>query len=253
MRAALGAGAWQLARQSFCESLLLCTAGSAAGLALAGGTFAFLARLAPGDPAGLNALSVDWRVLAFTAAAALLTAVVFGLVPMAQNRRMDVSQSLKQSARTLAAASGSRHVRWLLVSSEVALAFVLLIGAGLLLQTLANVRRVDPGFDTDNLLTMILPPPKRGGILSRSRRGSGKCGGASRPSPAWSRPGSPITFRSASRATFRASARMGTTARSASSATFAWRGRATWARWAFRCAAVGIYRRPMYTTRRRWF
>jgi len=160
VRAALGAGAWQLVRQSFYESLLLCAAGSAAGMLLAGASFNFLAHLAPGDLAGLKALSVDGRVLAFTVAIAALTAVVFGLVPLAQMRRLEVSKSLKQSARTLAAASGSRHVRGLLISSQVALAFVLLIGAGLLIQTLAKLRGVDPGFRTSGLLTLVMPPPE---------------------------------------------------------------------------------------------
>ena len=160
VRAALGAGTWQLVRQSFCESLVLCAAGSAAGLLLAASASEFLAYLAPGDLVGLKALSVDWRVLGFTIAVAMLTAVVFGLVPLAHIRRLDVSQSLKQSARTLAAASGSRLVRAALICSQVALAFVLLIGAGLLIQTLANVRSVDPGFRTRNLLTLLLPPPE---------------------------------------------------------------------------------------------
>lgn len=159
VRAALGARPWQLVRQSFYESLLLCAAGCAAGMLLAGASFNFLAHLAPGDLAGLKALSVDWRVLAFTVAIALLTAVVFGLVPLAQMRRLDVSESLKQSARTVAAASGSRHVRALLVCSQVALAFVLLIGAGLLIQTLGKLRSVDPGFRTGGLLTLVVPPP----------------------------------------------------------------------------------------------
>jgi len=159
VRAALGAGTWQLVRQSFCESLVLCAAGSAAGLLLATTAFEFLAYLAPGDLAGLKALSADGRVLGFTVAIAVLTAIVFGLVPLAHIRRLDVSQSLKQSSRTLAAASGSRLVRSALICSQVALAFVLLIGAGLLIQTLANVRSVDPGFRTGNLLTMLLPPP----------------------------------------------------------------------------------------------
>jgi predicted permease len=160
VRAALGAGPWQLVRQSFYESLLLCAAGSAAGILLASATFSFLTHLAPGDLAGLKALSVDWRVLAFTVALAVLTAVVFGLVPLCQMRHLDISKSLKQSARTLAAASGSRRVRSLLVCLQVALAFVLLIGAGLLIQTLGRLRSVDPGFRTSDMLTLLMPPPE---------------------------------------------------------------------------------------------
>jgi putative ABC transport system permease protein len=158
VRAALGAGVWPLIRQFLCESLLLCAAGSAAGLLLASTTFEFLAHVAPGDLSGFKKLAVDWRVLAFTLAIALATTVVFGLIPLFQVRRLDLSHSLKQSARTLAASSGSRRVRAWLISSEVALAFVLLIGAGLLIQTLSRVRGVDMGCRTKNILTLRMPP-----------------------------------------------------------------------------------------------
>lgn len=158
VRAALGASMWQLVRQFLCESLVLCTAGSALGLFLATATFEFLARLAPADLSGLNALAVDWRVFAFTMAIAALTALTFGMVPLLQVLHLDVSRSLKQTSRTLAAASGSRRLRAVLVCSELALAFMLLIGAGLLIQTVAQVRGVNPGFQTRNILTLRMPP-----------------------------------------------------------------------------------------------
>ncbi len=160
VRAALGAGTWQLVRQCLCESLLLCIAGSALGVFLATTTFQFLAHLAPGDVTGLKSLALDWRVLAFTLVIAVLTSIIFGLVPLLQIRRLDVSHSLKESARTLAAAAGSRRLRSLLITSEVALAFVLLIGAGLLIQTVARLRGVDPGFRTKDILTMRIPPSR---------------------------------------------------------------------------------------------
>jgi putative ABC transport system permease protein len=158
IRAALGAGAWPLIRQFLCESLLLSAAGSALGLLLATTTFRFLAHIAPGDISGFKTLDVDWRVLAFTLAIAVVTTVVFGLIPLFQVRRLDLSHSLKQSARTLAAASGSRRLRSLLIATEVALAFVLLIGAGLLIQTFARVRGVNLGCRTRNILTLNLQP-----------------------------------------------------------------------------------------------
>ncbi len=164
VRMALGAGVWRLTRQFLCESLLLCGLGSALGLVAATATFEFLANLAPGSMVGFKTLAVDWRVLAFTLAIALVTAVTFGLVPLVQVRRMDVSHSLKQSARTLAAASGSRRLRAILISSEVALAFVLLTGAGLLLRTFASMRGVKVGCRTENVLTLSMPP-------SRAHRG----------------------------------------------------------------------------------
>ncbi len=157
LRTALGAGMWQLLRRFLWESLLLCGMGSIAGLMLAPLTFEFLAHLAPGDMAGLNSLDTDWRVVGFTMAIAVLTTVVFSVLPVLQLRRLDVGHSLKQSARTIASAAGSRRLRAVLVSVDVALAFVLLIGAGLLLRTFANVRNVEPGFRSNNLLTVRMP------------------------------------------------------------------------------------------------
>ena len=161
VRAALGAGAWRLVCQFVCESLILCSAGGAAGLLLATTTFGFLARLAPGDMGCFQALSIDGRVLSFTLGLAVVTAVVFGLVPLLQVRRVNVSRSLKQSARTLAAAAGSSRLRAALVCAEVALAFVLLVGAGLLIATFIRLRAVDPGCRTHNLLTLRMPPPEK--------------------------------------------------------------------------------------------
>jgi putative ABC transport system permease protein len=157
VRTALGAGRWQIVRQSFCESLLLSIGGNAVGVLLASATFDSLAHLAPGAMSGLKALTLDWRVLAFTAAITCLTAVVFGLTPLVQIRRIDINAGLKQSARTLAAASGSQRLRAALISAEVALAFMLLIAAALLIETVVRLRGVDPGCRTTNLLTVQIP------------------------------------------------------------------------------------------------
>jgi len=164
VRAALGAGALQLVRRFLMESLVLCGLGSALGLLFATSTLQLLTHLAPDRMAGLNTLSIDWRVLVFTLAVALGTALLFGLIPLLQIRRLDVSHCLKQSARSLAASTSSSRLRSVLICSEVALAFVLLIGAGLLIQTFARLRAVDVGCRTQNILTMKVPPPK-------SRRG----------------------------------------------------------------------------------
>jgi len=157
VRAALGAGTGQLVQQFLMESLLLCAAGGALGLFLAFWTFNFLAHLAPAEIAGFQALGIDWRVLCFTLLTVVCTAALFGLLPLVQARRLDLSNSLKQTSRTLAGASGSPRLRAVLISSEVALAFVLLIGAALMIQTLARVRGVDIGFRTGNLLTLLMP------------------------------------------------------------------------------------------------
>lgn len=156
VRTSLGARPWQLVRQFLCESLTLCAMGAALGLLLAAASFRFLARLAPGEMFS-GALSLDGRVLAFTIAVTALATAAFGLVPLLTVRRLDVSESLKQSGRTLAA-SGSNRVRALLVSSEVALACVLLIAAGLLVQAFARLRNTDMGCRTGNVLTMRLQP-----------------------------------------------------------------------------------------------
>ncbi|HXK61544.1 MAG TPA: ABC transporter permease [Acidobacteriota bacterium] len=167
VRTALGAGAWQLMRQFLCESLMLCAMGGALGLLLATSAFEFLSHLAPGAITGFKSLTLDWRVLTFTLAITGLTAIVFGLVPLIQFRRLDVAYSLKQGVRTLGAVAGSRRLRALLVCSEVALAFVLLVGAGLLLQTFVRLREVDLGCRTENVLTLRMP-------ASDKQRGPGR-------------------------------------------------------------------------------
>ena len=159
VRAALGAGTRHLARQFLCESLLVCAAGSALGIALATTAFQFLAHLAPGTMAGFKTLSLDVRVMLFALAIAALTTVAFGLAPLLELRRLDVNSSLKQGGRTQTA-SGSRRLRAALICSEVALAFVLLTGAGLLMRTCAGLRAVDVGCRTDNVLSLRLSIPE---------------------------------------------------------------------------------------------
>lgn len=160
LRAALGAATWQLLRRFLWESLLICLLGAGAGLLLATFTFDFLARLAPGEIAAFQSLHVDWRVACFTLAIAAGTAFVFSVLPVFQLRRLDVGDSLKQSARTVAASAGSARTRRLLVGFEVSLAFVMLIGAGLLLRAFLNVRSVDPGFRTANVLALQMNLPR---------------------------------------------------------------------------------------------
>lgn len=159
VRAALGAGTRHLARQFLCESLLVCAAGSVLGVALATASFRFLAHLAPGAMAGFKALSLDVRVMLFALAIAALTTIAFGLAPLLELRRLDVNSSLKQGGRTQTV-SGSRRLRAALICSEVALAFVLLTGAGLLIRTCAELRAVDVGCRTENILTLRLSIPQ---------------------------------------------------------------------------------------------
>lgn len=156
IRAALGGGVWQVARRFVCEGAAVALAGSLLGLVLAATTFQFLARLAPGDMAGFKSLSVDVRVLAFTAALSLAVAVAFSLVPLAQARRLQLSDSLKHSGRRFTGSHRNR-TRPVLVGAQVALAFVVAVGASLLVQTASRLRSVDTGFRTSGVLTVGIP------------------------------------------------------------------------------------------------
>jgi putative ABC transport system permease protein len=156
VRAALGAGTWQVVRPFLCESLLISLMASTLGLLLATATFQFLSHLAPGDMTGFKKLSLDARVLGFTMALSIAVAIAFSFIPLLQIRRLNLIDSLKQNARTLAA-SGSNRARASCAGLEVALAFVLAIAGVMLVKTLASVRSIDPGFRTRNVLTVSLP------------------------------------------------------------------------------------------------
>ena len=151
VRAALGAGKSRLIRQLLTESILLGAIGGALGLLLASwGMRAALAALPDTLPRAAE-IQIDLRVLLFTAAATLLAGVFFGLVPALKISRTNLQDSLKEGGR---GSSGSRHrAHGILVVVEMALALVLLIGAGLALRTLVQLWNVDPGFDPRNVLT----------------------------------------------------------------------------------------------------
>jgi predicted permease len=157
IRAALGAGRGQIVRQLLLESVMLSLVGGVLGLAAGYAGIHALLTIGPGIPrigtAGAN-VSLDWQVLGFTAALSLLTGIVFGLVPALQSSRADLSCALKESGNR--GASGLRHnqTRALLVTAEMALAVVLLIGAALLIRSFIALRQVNPGFDAHNVLTM---------------------------------------------------------------------------------------------------
>ncbi len=159
VRTALGAGRVHLVRQLLSETLLLALCGAAAGLLIALWSLRFLERLVPSGISGLAPLDVDARVLAFTLAVALLTGAICGLAPTLQALRLDIHQVLKQGGAR--ATAGGRGLQKALVIGEVALAFVLTIGAGLMIQTLARVRGTDTGFRTDHMLSVRIAPAGR--------------------------------------------------------------------------------------------
>lgn len=158
IRAALGAGRSRLVRQLLTESVLLSSAGAVLGSVL--GIVAIRALLAV-NTANLPRVgrdgalvTVDWRVLAFTAVVAVVTALLFGLVPALQSSRTDLGATLKEGGGRSGSGFRQNKARTVLVVSEIALALVLVIGAALLIRTSLALGAVKPGFDAHNVLTM---------------------------------------------------------------------------------------------------
>lgn len=152
VRAALGAGRWRVARQLLTESIVLGLAGAAGGLAAAFWGVRLLVALAPARYPLIDTARLDWPVLAFTLAASLLTAVLFGLAPAVAASRAGLYEGLKEDGRSGLESRGRNRLRRALVVVEVALALVLAIGAGLLMKSFGRLLEVDPGFNPRNLL-----------------------------------------------------------------------------------------------------
>ena len=170
LRHSLGAGRWRLARQLLTESVALALMGGALGIAVAYGGVRLLSYLGAKDlPRGAT-IGIDSGALAFTAAIALLTGMVFGGVPLVHVLRRDLNAVFRGSERTGTAARGAVWVRSALVICQFAFAFVLLIGAGLLTMSFARLLRVDPGFQPENVVTAQVALPRvRYGDDARAR------------------------------------------------------------------------------------
>jgi predicted permease len=149
VRAALGAGHARLVRQMLTESLLLSTAGGALGALFAAWSVAWIRMMGPKSVPRVEAIAIDGRVLAFTAAVSVLCGVLFGLAPALRAARSDLHTGMKKAAR-------ADRLRRLLVVSELALSVVLLIGAGLLVRSFARLLDVRAGFDPKGVLTLGL-------------------------------------------------------------------------------------------------
>jgi putative ABC transport system permease protein len=156
VRAALGAPRWRIVRQLLAESLLLACLGGVLGVLLAAWGVDGLLALSPTELPGRNRIGLDGSVLAFTLVLSLLTGLLFGLMPAWMASRIDLTTSLKDGARSATGGPTGRHMRNALVVAELALALVLLAGAGLLVKSFWRLQLVDPGFDPHNVLTLRL-------------------------------------------------------------------------------------------------
>lgn len=154
VRAALGATHARLARQWLTESLLLALLGGAAGLTLARYGLTALLALAPAGIPRLDEVAIDRRVLLFTLAVTALTGFLTGLFPAWRNTRAELATTLKEGGDKGAVGGASQRFRQSMVVAEIALALVLVVGAGLLTRSFARLITIEPGFDTRNLLTM---------------------------------------------------------------------------------------------------
>ena len=169
LRVALGASRWRLIRQFLTESVLLGLVGGVVGLLLAVAGLKFLTAVIPPDIPQIKNISIDLRVLGFTILISLLTGLIFGLAPAIQSSSFSPNETLKEGGRGSVAGGGYR-IRAGLIVAEVAISLVLLIGAGLLINSFLRLRNVDPGFRNDNLLTMrvFLPQSKYGQPAQRA-------------------------------------------------------------------------------------
>jgi predicted permease len=154
VRAALGAARGRLVRQLLTESLLLAAAGAAGGLLLAGWGIGWLHRLSALDVPRIADVAIRWPVVAFATGAAILTGVAMGLIPALHAVGRQLAEALREGSRTAAGGHARRRARSALLVSQVALAVVLLVGAGLMVRTLRRLLDVDPGVQVDRAVTI---------------------------------------------------------------------------------------------------
>ena len=160
IRSALGASRLRVVRQLLTESVLLSLAGGALGLLLAVWWSDLLVSLGKDDIPRALQVGLDWRVLGFTLAVSVLTGLVFGLVPALHSARPQLTETLKEGGRGSGEGARRNRIRGVLVIGELAIAVVLLVGAGLLIQSLWRLRQVSPGFNSQNVLTFSVALPE---------------------------------------------------------------------------------------------
>ena len=168
LRLALGASRSRIISQLLIESLLLANVGGIAGLALAVWMDQALLRFFPtGDTPLTISTTPDWRIMAFNLAVSLLTGIIFGLVPALQSTRPKLAGTLKDQVGSIAGGT-SVVLRKTLVTAQVSLSLLILIGAGLFIRSLNNLKDLDPGFHTNNLLEFAIDPTMNGFKPERS-------------------------------------------------------------------------------------
>ncbi len=171
IRAALGAGRNRLIRQALTENVFLALLGGGAGLLLANWGTSFLLSFKPAALARFSGIQMNARVLLFVFGVSLMTGVLFGLLPAWSATRGHLAETIKEGGRSMTASSSGHHIRRILVAAELALAVVLLVGAGLLLKGFSRLRSVNPGFNPSNVLTMYiqLPPTRYASIPAQNQ------------------------------------------------------------------------------------
>ena len=170
VRTALGAGRLRIVRQLMIESILLSCVGAAAGLLITGWVISFLTNSAAAALPRMHTVAIEWRVILFAFALAIVTGIVFGLAPALYATRTPIRASLNEESRGGSGSARQRKLHSSLVVVEIGLALVLLVGAGLLLRSFTRLTNVPPGFNADNLLIVNLPlsPQKYHDDVSRT-------------------------------------------------------------------------------------
>jgi len=158
IRVGLGASRRRLMQQLLTESLLLSLLGGVIGLIFAYGGLQILTTVGPANIPRLSEVTIDGRVLAFTTVVSLLTGIIFGLIPAFQATKPNINEWLKEGQRGASGGPGGKRARNWLVVTEMALALILLIGAGLLIKSFLILWQVEPGFNPRNVLTMAISP-----------------------------------------------------------------------------------------------
>jgi predicted permease len=169
IRLAVGCSRFRMVQELLVESLILAAGGSIAGIGLAVFMVKGLLRFLPANIAGYAiSSSPDYRVLGFTLLLCLITGIGFGLVPALQSTKPELAQALKDEAGITLGSGAQLNFRKLAVAAQVALCLVLLVGAGLFLRSLANLRSIDPGFRTSNIIQFSMAPGSAGYDANRT-------------------------------------------------------------------------------------